>query len=110
MTKLPLSMRLKVKRDTFFLPERNKGVYFRNNLSSFRMEGSTIDQWIEKLMPMLNGEYTLGELTDGLPGPYRNRVFEIAEALFRNGFVRDVSRDRPHQLTEQILNKQCFSN
>ncbi|KAB7707099.1 putative thiazole-containing bacteriocin maturation protein [Bacillus aerolatus] len=105
MTNLAPSMRLKVKRDTFFLPDPNNGVYFRNNLSSFRMEGSTIVQWIEKLLPMFNGDYTLRDLTDGLPGPYRDRVFEIAEVLYRNGFVRDVSQDRPHQLADQVLKK-----
>ena len=36
---------------------------------------------------------------------YRDRVFDIAEALYRNGFVRDVSQDRPHQLKEQVLKK-----
>jgi putative thiazole-containing bacteriocin maturation protein len=105
MTNLTPSMRLKVKRDTFFLPDSNSGVYIRNNLSSFRMEGSMIDKWVEKLIPMFNGEYTLGDLTDGLPGPYRDRVYEIAEVLYRNGFVRDVSQDRPHQLADHILKK-----
>jgi putative thiazole-containing bacteriocin maturation protein len=103
MTNLTPSMRLKVKRDTFFLPDPNRGVYFRNNLSSFRMEGSTIDQWVEKLIPMFNGEYTLGDLTDGLPEVYRVRVYEIADVLYRNGFVRDVSQDRPHKLADQVL-------
>ncbi|HWO95047.1 MAG TPA: putative thiazole-containing bacteriocin maturation protein [Bacillus sp. (in: firmicutes)] len=105
MTNLIPSMRLKVKRDTFFLPDPNRGVYFRNNLSSFHMEGNGIDQWVEKLMPMFNGEYTLEDLTDGLPGPYRNRVYEIADVLYRNGFVRDVSQDRPHELADQVLKK-----
>ncbi|WP_158738177.1 putative thiazole-containing bacteriocin maturation protein [Alteribacillus sp. YIM 98480] len=104
MTKLTPSMRLKVKNDTFFLPESNSGgVYFRNNESSFRMEGSMIDQWVEKLLPMFNGEHTLGEMTNRLPISHRNRVFEIAEVLYQNGFVRDVSKDRPHQLKEQIV-------
>ncbi|MDM5326673.1 putative thiazole-containing bacteriocin maturation protein [Neobacillus sp. CF12] len=105
MTNMNPSMRLKVKRDTFFLPNPNSGVFFRNNVSSFRMEGSMIDQWVEKLIPMFNGEYTLEYLTHGLPVAYRDRVFEIAEALYRNGFVRDVSQDRPHQLKEQVLKK-----
>ncbi|WP_419887515.1 putative thiazole-containing bacteriocin maturation protein [Neobacillus niacini] len=105
MTNLNPSMRLKVKRDTFFLPDPNRGVYFRNNVSSFRMEGSMIDQWVEKLIPMFNGEHTLENLTTGLQGPYRDRVYEIAEALYRNGFVRDVSQDRSHQLKEQVLKK-----
>lgn len=103
MTKMTSSMRLKVKKDTFFLPDSDSSVYFRNNESSFRMEGSMIDQWVEKLLPMFNGEHTLGEMTDRLPIPHRDRVFEIAETLYQNGFVRDVSQDRPHQLKEQVL-------
>ncbi|QED48160.1 putative thiazole-containing bacteriocin maturation protein [Cytobacillus dafuensis] len=105
MTKITPSMRLKVKRDTFFFPDSNNGVYFRNNLCSFRMEGSTIDQWVEKLMPMFNGEYTIGDLTGGLPNQYQNRVNEIAEVLYKNGFVQDISNDRSHQLSDQILKK-----
>ncbi|URM34756.1 putative thiazole-containing bacteriocin maturation protein [Cytobacillus firmus] len=105
MKKLIPSVRLKMKRDTFFIPDPAKGVYFRNNVSSFRMEGSMIDQWVQKLMPMFNGEYSLEELTAGLPGPHRDRVFEIAEVLYRNGFARDVSGDHPHQLEEHVLKK-----
>ncbi|QYR19587.1 putative thiazole-containing bacteriocin maturation protein [Paenibacillus sp. sptzw28] len=99
------SMRLKVKGDTFYLPDPEGGVYFRNNTGSFRMEGSMIDQWIEKLIPVFNGEYTMEDLTDGLPDQYRERVYEIAEVLHTNGFVRDVSDDRPHQLPEEIVRK-----
>lgn len=105
MTSLNPSMRLKVKRDTFFLPDPNSGVYFRNNVSSFHMEGSMIDKWVEKLIPMFNGEHTLEDLTNGLSGPYRDRVYEIAETLIRNGFVRDLSQNHPHQLREQVLKK-----
>ncbi len=105
MTKLNSSTRLKVKRDTFYLPDQEGGVYFRNNESSFRLKGDTIYQWIEKLMPMFNGEQTLGELTEGLTTPYRNRVYEIGETLYKNGFVRDVSQDRPHQLKAKVLEK-----
>lgn len=105
MTKLNSYSRLKVKRDTFYLPDPQGGVYFRNNVSSLRMEGSTIYQWIEKLMPMFNGEQSLGGLTEGLTPPYRNRIFEIGETLYKNGFVRDVSQDRPHQLSSLVLGK-----
>ncbi|PMC35658.1 putative thiazole-containing bacteriocin maturation protein [Bacillus sp. UMB0899] len=105
MANLDPSTRLKVKRDTFYLPEANSGVYFRNNTSSFRMEGSMIDKWVEKLVPMFNGEHSLESLTNGLPGPYRDRVYEIAETLYQNGFVKDVSRDQPNDLTKQVLKK-----
>ncbi|RHW43416.1 putative thiazole-containing bacteriocin maturation protein [Neobacillus notoginsengisoli] len=105
MSKLNSSTRLKVKRDTFYLPDPEGGVYFRNNESSFRMKGSTIYQWIETLIPMFNGEQTLGELTEGLTAPYQKRVFEIGETLVQNGFVRDISQDRPHQLNRTVLEK-----
>nr|WP_125665842.1 putative thiazole-containing bacteriocin maturation protein [Paenibacillus baekrokdamisoli] len=98
-------MRLKVKGDTFFLPNPDGGVYFRNNVGSFRMEGSTIDQWIEKLIPVFNGEHTMEDLTDGLPDQYREQVYGIAEVLYVNGFVRDVSQDRPHHLPDGVLQK-----
>lgn len=105
MTNLNPTMRLKVKADTFFIPDPSSSVYFRNNLCSFRIEGRQIDQWIEKLIPMFNGEHTLEDLTDGLPNQYRDRVFKIAEMLYQNGFVRDVSQDRPHQLPDEVLKK-----
>jgi putative thiazole-containing bacteriocin maturation protein len=105
MTKLNSYSRLKVKRDTFYLPDPQGGVYFRNNVSSFRMEGGTIYQWIEKLIPMFNGEQTLGELTEGLTPQYSNRVYEIGETLYKNGFVRDVSQDSPHRLKSKVLEK-----
>jgi putative thiazole-containing bacteriocin maturation protein len=105
MTKLNSYSRLKAKRDTFYLPDPQGGVYFRNNVSSFRMEGSTIYQWIEKLMPMFNGEQTLGDLTEGLTALYRNRVYEIGETLYKNGFVRDANQDSPHRLKAKVLEK-----
>ncbi|WP_223596422.1 putative thiazole-containing bacteriocin maturation protein [Neobacillus bataviensis] len=105
MTELNTNSRLKVKRDTFYLPDPQGGVYFRNNQSSFRLEGGTIYQWIEKLMPMFNGEQSLERITEGLTPPYRNRVYEIGETLYKNGFVRDVSQDHPHQLNSNILEK-----
>ncbi|MFC0470320.1 putative thiazole-containing bacteriocin maturation protein [Halalkalibacter kiskunsagensis] len=105
MTKLNASTRLKVKKDTFYIPDQEGGVYFRNNESSFRLKGSTIYQWIETLMPMFNGEQTLGKLTEGLTAPYKKRVYEIGDKLYQNGFVRDISQDRPHQLNLMVLEK-----
>lgn len=105
MTHLIPSMRLKVKGDTFYIPDSAGGVYLKNNTVSFRIEGKSIDRWVEKLLPMLNGEYTLEELTKGLSDQHRERVYEIAKILFKHGFVRDVSQDQPHQLPEHVLKK-----
>lgn len=103
MTHLTASARLKVNRDTWFLPDPNGGAYFRNNSGSFRIKGSSIAQWFEKLLPMFNGEHSLEDLTKGLQAPYRKRVYEIVETLYKNGFVRDVSRDHPHKLESSVL-------
>lgn len=103
MTHLTASARLKVNRDTWFLPDPNGGAYFRNNSGSFRIKGSSIAQWFEKLLPMFNGEHSLEDLTKGLQAPYRKRVYEIGETLYKNGFVRDVSRDHPHKLESSVL-------
>ncbi|MFZ0371589.1 MAG: bacteriocin maturation protein [Halobacillus sp.] len=99
------SMRLKVKKGTFFMPEPDGSVYFRNNAGSFRMEGKAIHQWVEKLIPMLNGEHSLADLTEGLSQPYHARVYEMTDVLYNNGFLRDVSEDRPHQLHPQVAEK-----
>lgn len=105
MNKVNPSMCLKVKRDLFIYPEANKGVYLRNNVISVRMEGSTIEKWLEKLIPMLDGSLTLGEITNGLPEPYKEQVYKITDVLFENGFVRDVSQDLPHELPDYVLKK-----
>lgn len=105
MTSLTPAARLKVKDDTFFLPVPNDGVYFRNNVGTFRMEGGMIDRWIEKLVPMFSGEHTLADLTEGLSYTHRERVYEIANVLYQQGFVRDVSKDLTHQLTDGIIQK-----
>ncbi|WP_028553028.1 putative thiazole-containing bacteriocin maturation protein [Paenibacillus sp. UNC451MF] len=102
MSQIHPSMRLKVKRDTFFLPEPQGSVYFRNNVSSFRIEGNMIDQWVERLLPVFNGEYTMDELSDGLPDAYMKQMYDIAQVLYDNGFVRDVSTDLPHELPEAV--------
>ncbi|MCA1011530.1 bacteriocin maturation protein [Halobacillus halophilus] len=99
------SMRLKVKKGTFFMPEPDGSVYFRNNAGSFRMEGKAIHQWVEKLLPMLNGEHSLADLTEGLSHPYHARVYEITDVLYNNGFLRDMSADHPHELHPQVAEK-----
>ncbi|MCP3772952.1 putative thiazole-containing bacteriocin maturation protein [Paenibacillus sp. MZ04-78.2] len=105
MTTFDASVRPKINGDTFFITDRNGAVYFRNNMGSFKLEGELIDRWIEKLIPVFNGKYTLMELTDGLSEPHKGRVFDIAALLIQNGFARDVSGEHSHRLSERILEK-----
>lgn len=96
-------MCLKVKADTFFLPDVDGSVYFRNNARSFRMDGASVQAWVEKLLPVLDGQHTMESLTEGLPVPYRKRIYDLAGMLYDNGFLRDVSADKLHQLKDEIL-------
>jgi putative thiazole-containing bacteriocin maturation protein len=105
MPGVTLSMCLKINRDTFVYPQNNGGVYLRNNVTSIQMDGDTIDQWLQKLIPMLDGNRSMEQITDGLPDPYKEQVFKIAEVLYQNGFVRDTSQDLPHQLPPALLEK-----
>jgi putative thiazole-containing bacteriocin maturation protein len=102
MTNILQSARLKVNQDTSFTPDSQGGVYFRNNTHTFRMHGSNVYQWMEKLIPILDGEHTISEITAGLPDKYQQRVFEFAQILLQNGYIRDISQDKPHQLTEHV--------
>ena len=72
------------------------------------MEGRSIHQWIETLIPVFNGDLTLADLTDGLPGPHQEMVYNIAEVLYRNHFVRDVSQDGSHNLSDAVLQKYAY--
>lgn len=105
MSGVTLSMCLKINRDTFVYPQNNGGVYLRNNVTSIQMDGNTIEQWLQKLIPMLDGNRSMEQITDGLPDPYKEQVFKIAEVLYKNGFVRDTSQDLPHQLSPALLEK-----
>lgn len=103
MVKLNRAMRLAVKRDTFFLPNPDGSVYFRNNVGTFRMEGEMIDQWVSQLVPIFNGEHTLAEITDDLPAEYQAQIHKIASLLLENGFAQDVSQRLPHELSPAVV-------
>ncbi|WP_028777452.1 hypothetical protein [Shimazuella kribbensis] len=95
--------RLKTNQDTTFIPDAGGGIYFRNNKHSFRMSGTNVYQWMEKLIPMFDGTHRMHEITDGLPEIYQKRVYEFADILLQNEFVRDVSKDDPHSLREDLV-------
>ncbi|RXZ00630.1 bacteriocin maturation protein [Fictibacillus sp. S7] len=105
MQKVNDSMCLKMNRDTFIIPDSNQGVSVRNNEKSLRMEGSTIDRWLERLTPMLDGTRTLQAITNGLPEAFQDQVYKIAHILYENGFARDVSQSLPHQLSDTVLSQ-----
>ncbi|ELK46654.1 hypothetical protein [Halobacillus sp. BAB-2008] len=105
MTQLAPSMRPKLKKGTFYMPESEDIMYFRNNNGSFRMEGVSITTWIDKLVPMYTGEHTLKSLMEGLPEAYAQRIHDITSTLFHNGFLRDTASDKSHHLPVHAAKK-----
>ncbi|CAI8866162.1 putative thiazole-containing bacteriocin maturation protein [Brevibacillus sp. IT-7CA2] len=105
MDKLNPSMRIKVKRDTVYVPDSDGSVYFRNNIGTFRLKGDMIDRWVDQLFPMFNGVHTLEQLTDDLPEEYQQQIFQVAGTLLENGFLQDVSREKPHELSPEVMSR-----
>ncbi|MFS0916412.1 putative thiazole-containing bacteriocin maturation protein [Brevibacillus sp. 179-C 1.1 NHS] len=105
MDKLNPSMRIKVKRDTVYVPDSDGSVYFRNNIGTFRMKGDMIDRWVDQLMPMFNGVHTLEQLTDDLPQEYQQQIFQVAGTLLENGFLQDVSLEQRHDLSPEVMSR-----
>ncbi|MCH5584458.1 hypothetical protein MK805_05685 [Shimazuella sp. AN120528] len=97
--------RLKANQDTYYVPDFEGGIYFRNHRHSFRMQGSNVYQWMEKLIPMFDGTHTMHAITKGLPDTHQQRIYEFSNLLLQEGFVRDVSKDKPHSLSEKIIKR-----
>ena len=92
-------MRPKIKGDTFYIPIA-EGIYFRNNQGSFILKGKIVYRWFERLVPYLQGEYTLEEISDGLPAEKQTMISNLVHTLLERGFLKDVTFDLPHTLNE----------
>jgi hypothetical protein len=79
------------------------GVYVENGQGSCVLAGTQAYEWVHRLAPHLNGELTLEELTQNLPGPHREMVENLTRALMQNRFVVDAVQDRPHSLSAAEL-------
>jgi len=89
----------KLKGDTFFIPMPD-GIYFRNNQGSLKIKGKVIYRWVESLAPYLTGEHTLTKITAGLDSEKQAMVTDLVNTLLTNGFLKDLSQDLPHQLSQ----------
>jgi bacteriocin biosynthesis cyclodehydratase domain-containing protein len=89
----------KLKGDTFFIPTPD-GIYFRSNRGSLKLKGKVIHRWIESLAPYLNGEHTLAQITTGLDAEKQAMVTDLVNTLLKQGFLKDLSQDQPHHLSQ----------
>lgn len=91
-------MRPKLKEDTFYIPVSD-GIYLRNNRGPFTIKGKVVYRWLERLAPYLNGQYTLEEITQGLPEEKKSMINDLVTLLLVNGFIKDLTDDHPHTLS-----------
>jgi bacteriocin biosynthesis cyclodehydratase domain-containing protein len=89
----------KLKGDTFFIPTPD-GIYFRNNQGSFKIKGKVVYRWIESLAPYLTGEHSLAKITAGLNSEKQAMVNDLVNTLLKQGFLKDLSQDLPHNLSQ----------
>lgn len=94
---LTQSMRPKCKVDTYSIPTAD-GVYLRRNNSRLLLKGKSLYSLLEHLMPHLNGNVTLEELTAGLDAEQRRMITHLIEKLVAHDFIKDTSQDRCHTL------------
>lgn len=92
----------KVNAGLFFMPTPD-GVYLRGNRGTLKLRGAQIYAWVERLIPYLNGGYTLEELTAGLSSDKKATVVNLITTLEAHHFLKDVSQDWPHTLNSMEL-------
>src|SRR5579859_1095225 len=78
----------------------SNGVYFRNTQDSFKIKGKVVYRWIESLAPYLDGEHSLAEITTGLDAEKQEMVTDLVNILLKHGFLKDLSLDLPHHLSQ----------
>lgn len=94
---LAQSTRPKRKVDIYAIPTPD-GVYLRGNNSRLLLKGKSLYSLVERLVPHLNGNITLEELTAGLDANRKRMITNLIEKLFAHDFLIDTSRDQHHTL------------
>lgn len=91
------SMRPQCKADTYYVPMFD-GVYLRGNNSRLTLKGKSLSALLEHLVPYLDGNVTLEELTEGLDADRKRMITDLIEKLFAHEFLKDRNQDQPHTL------------
>lgn len=97
---LSLNIRPKFKIDVYYVPVSD-GVYLRGNNSRLMLKGKSLYPLLEHLIPHLNGNATLEELTRGLDAERKRMIMHLIEKLFAHQFLKDISQDQPCTLLPQ---------
>jgi hypothetical protein len=94
------AMRPRLRGSVFITPARDGGgAVVTDGVDMVTLQGATTYAWLERLVPYLDGQHTVGDLTGALPADRRRAVRNLVTALRSARFLRDVAADEPHGLT-----------
>lgn len=94
---LTQSMRPKWRTDTYTIPMAD-GVYLRGNRSRLFLKGKSLYALLTHLIPNLDGEATLAEISGGLEADRKRMLANLIGKLFAHGFLSDCSQDQQQTL------------
>ena len=77
-------------RPGVYYAETPQGAHMVTHDGEFAFTGRSIYQLIDRLAPLLDGRYTLAELTGHLPAERQTMVQELVTALMERGVLRDA--------------------
>ncbi|WP_129842989.1 hypothetical protein [Streptomyces sp. RFCAC02] len=93
-------MRPRLRQDVRFAEGTDGDVLVHGDNGSCTLRGRGAYPLLTRLAPLLTGERTLDDLTRGLPGPTRDVITGLVDALAAQDFVVDARPDRPHTLSD----------
>jgi hypothetical protein len=68
------------------------------NNSNLLLKGKSLYSLLERLVPNLNGNATLEEITEELDADRKRMITNLLEKLFAHDFLKDISQDKHHTL------------
>ncbi|HEU5374900.1 MAG TPA: TOMM precursor leader peptide-binding protein [Ktedonobacteraceae bacterium] len=92
------SIRPKLKTTIYYVPVPEGGVYLRGNNCRLMLKGRSLYPLLERLIPLLNGNITIEELTSGLDAERRRMITHLLEKLFAHRFLKDAGEDQTDAL------------
>jgi hypothetical protein len=92
----------KLKPHVHYAPTAD-GVFIRSWTHEFVLKGNNMYDWLERLVPFLNGEQTLEQLTARLSAAQRRFIEHLVQELVQRSVVVDASEDMAVPLAPEEL-------
>jgi hypothetical protein len=85
---------LKLREDAYWSGSAS-GVYILTQQGEVSLTGRSVQSWLERLAPLLDGRHSLADLTAALPEDRRAFVARLLGALIERGVVRSLQSPAP---------------